>query len=118
MPSNTPSPMPARARRSGLDPTGKRALFESPVMAAPDTLRPGDDRVGRAALFSTGAHVPGTVVVECSRCDSRTRIGMGDLLVRLASLSVYLPLLRRNHPHRMRCPGCHHTAWCRIGWGE
>lgn len=111
-------PAPARPRRSALDPTGKRALFETPVVAAPDTLRPGGDRIGRAALFSTGEHVPGTVVVECSGCDSRTRISLGDLLVRLASFSMYLPLLRREHPHRMRCPGCDRTAWCRIGWGE
>lgn len=111
----TPS---GRPRPHALDPTGKRALFETPVVAAPDTLRSGADRVGRAALFSSGPRQPGTVVVECSRCETRTRVGLGNLAVRLASFSLYLPLLKGSHPHRMKCPGCHELTWCRIGWGE
>lgn len=104
-----------RSRPHALDPTGKRALFESPVVAAPDTLR-GGDRDGRTALFSTGPRIAGTVMVECSRCESRTRVGLGSLAVRLASFSLYLPLVKRSHPHRIKCPGCHETSWCRIRW--
>ncbi len=101
-----------------LDPTGKRALFETPVAAAPDTLRAGHNKRGRDALFSTGPPTPGTVLVECSSCRVRTRVGIGNMAVRLASFSVYLPLLRPTHPHRIKCPSCHATTWCRVGWND
>ncbi len=105
-------------RSSRLDPTGKRALFETPVVAAADSLEAGADRRGRSALFSVGPRRPGTVVVDCSSCRTRTRVGLGDLAVRLASFSLYLPLLKGDHPHRITCPACGRVAWCRIGWGE
>lgn len=113
-----PTPPSSSARGRGLDPTGKRALFETPVVAARDTLRPGSDRAGRDALFSTGRRVPGTVVVECSGCETRTRIGFADVALRLAAFSWYVPLLKRSHPHRIRCPDCRRFRWCRIGWTE
>lgn len=105
-----------RAPRRGLDPTGKRALFEAPVSAAPDTLRSGEAKRGRDALFSTGPPAPGTVLVECSACSARSRVTLGDVAVRLVSFSLFLPLLRPAHPHRIRCPECRKMAWCRIGW--
>lgn len=101
-----------------LDPTGKRALFESPVTAADDVLRSGSARTGRDALFSTGGPTPGTALVECSSCHTRSRVTLAEVAVRLASFSVYLPLLHPKHPHRIRCPHCRKAAWCRIGWGE
>ncbi|WP_436793953.1 hypothetical protein [Actinospongicola halichondriae] len=104
--------------RRNLDPKGKRALFETPVTAADDVLRAGEQADGRAALFSTGRPRPGTALVECSSCATRTRVTLGDIAVRLASFSVYLPLLHPRHPHRIRCPHCAKTSWCRIGWGE
>lgn len=99
------------------DPTGKRALFESPVEASPERLRAGA-REGRDAFFSSGGREAGTVVVECSSCDARSRVGLGDIAVRLASLSLYLPLLRPSHPHRITCPSCERATWCRIGWRD
>ncbi len=104
--------------RRNLDPTGKRALFETPVTAADDLLRAGEHADGRAALFSTGKPTPGTALVECSSCTTRTRVTLADVALRLASFSVYLPLLHPRHPHRIRCPHCGKTTWCRIGWGE
>lgn len=104
--------------RRGLDPTGKSALFGSPVQAAPDAIRSGNRREGRDALFSTGPAEVGTVLVECSACHGRTRIGLGDIAVRLASFSVYMPLLHPQHPHRIKCPGCHDLTWCKIGWRD
>lgn len=104
--------------RRKLDPTGKRALFETPVTAADEVLRRGEAPRGRDALFSTGRPQAGTVLVECSRCSTRTRVGLADIAVRLASFSVYLPLLRPKHPHRIRCPHCDKASWCRVGWGE
>jgi hypothetical protein len=104
--------------RRRLDPTGKRALFETPVTAADDVLRGGEATTGRDALFSTGKPTPGTALVECSSCATRTRVTLADVAIRLASFSVYLPLLHPKHPHRIRCPHCSETTWCRIGWGE
>lgn len=100
-----------------LDPTGKRALFEAPVSAPPDALGPGRARQGRAALFSTSARRPGTVVVECSSCDARTRTTLADLGVRLATFGLFLPT-RRGHPYLLRCPACGQRRWCRVGWTE
>lgn len=104
--------------RRNLDPTGKRALFETPVTAADDALRAGEHADGRAALFSTGKPTLGTALVECSSCTTRTRVTLADVALRLASFSVYLPLLHPRHPHRIRCPHCGKATWCRIGWGE
>lgn len=114
-------PERSSAPRSGqrrLDPTGKRALFETPVTAADDTLRPQRSLRGRDALFSTGPPTPGTVVVECSSCEARSRVSLAEIAVRLASFSVYLPLLHPRHPHRMACPECRRSTWCRIGWRD
>ena len=99
-----------------LDPTGKRALFEAPVSAAPDRVSVGAANQGRAALFSTAPRRPGTVVVECSGCKARTRVAAVDLGVLLVSGSAFVPF--RSHPHWMRCPSCRSRRWCRIGWTD
>ena len=99
-----------------IDPTGKRALFEAPVAAAPDQLRAEEPREGRAALFSTGPPRSGTVVIECSGCRCRTRASLVDLGVRLVSLSAFVPF--RRYPHWLRCPNCGRWEWCRVGWNE
>jgi hypothetical protein len=111
----------SEARRAGperptrdIDPTGKHALFSAPPMAAPDQLGPGQGKEGRQALFSTGARQFGTVVVTCSACRSRARISLGDLAVRLATISAWVP--GRRYSHWMRCPGCGGHQWCAIDW--
>ena len=100
-----------------LDPTGKRALFEAPVTAAPDQVAPGTPREGRAALFSTPQRRPGTVIVECSACQARSRTSLADLGVRFATFGLFLPT-RRHHPYLLRCPACGQRRWCRVGWSE
>ncbi len=100
----------------GLDPKGKRALFEAPVEAPADHLRPGPARSGRDALFSTGPRQRGTAVVECDGCGARSRVSLADLGLRLVSFSVWIP--GRRHAHWLSCPACGHRTWCRIGWDE
>jgi hypothetical protein len=101
----------------GLDPQGKRALFEAPVAAdRRQVLAPGRAPEGKAALFSAGPARPGTVIVDCGTCGARSRLGLLDVGVRLASLSVWLP--GRKRAHWISCPACGHRAWCRIGWTE
>lgn len=109
-------PRPRRGPSPWRDPTGKRALFEAPVSAAPDSLAPGRAREGREALFSVGPPRVGTAVVECEACGGRIRVSLADLGVRLAMVSAWLPI--RRHAHWMRCPSCEQRTWCRIGWRE
>ena len=97
-----------------LDPQGKRALFETPPSAPADALRPGGQRSGHDALFSTGPRQRGTVVIECSHCLSRSRSSLVDLGVRVVSLSAWVP--GRHYPHWLRCPACDRRSWCRIAW--
>lgn len=100
-------------RPRSIDPQGKRALFETPVEAAPDSLssRSAD---GKAALFSTGPAEPGTVVVECSGCQVRSRVSLMEVGLRLLQGSVWLPF--RRHGRLMRCPACGDRRWCRVHW--
>ena len=106
----------AQKRRHSLDPLGKRALFEAPVAAAPDTLRAGRERQGREALFSTGPRQFGTVVVDCSACKVRSRTSLADIGLRLFTGSAWLP--GREYSHWMRCPTCGHRTWCSVGWND
>ena len=99
-----------------VDPTGKHALFSAPVSSAPDRIRPGPRNEGRTALFSTPPRQVGTVVIECSECRARTRISAIDLILRLATGSVWWPL--NPYQHWVRCPACGHRQWCRIGWRD
>ncbi len=101
----------------GSDPTGKRALFESPVQAPPETRLGGASREGRDALFSSDRRTPGTVVIECERCSARSRVGLAELGIRLLTGSAWLPG-RGSRPHWMRCPSCNRRTWCRIGWTD
>jgi hypothetical protein len=55
-------------------------------------------------------------VVDCGGCGARSRVGLLDVGARLATLSVWLPALKRGH--WMSCPACGHRTWCRIGWTE
>ena len=99
-----------------MDPTGKAALFDHNVAAAPDQISSGPHNQGKAALFSMPPRRPGTVVIECSGCKARTRASLVDLGLRLATGSAWLPIQR--HSHWMRCPSCSQRHWCRVGWTD
>jgi hypothetical protein len=92
------------------DPQGKRALFsiEGPVPREPR------DATGKAALFSTATRRPGTVVLECSRCHGRTRVGYAEFARR--HLPVWLWLPWRAHSRYLECPACDHRAWVTTRW--
>jgi hypothetical protein len=100
----------------GFDPTGKRALFEAPVIAAHDRVAVGTAHEGRAALFSTPPRRAGTVVIECGGCKARSRASFVDLGMRLAAGSLWFPL--RGRPHWLKCPSCEQRQWCRIRWTD
>lgn len=98
------------------DPQGRRALFEMPVDAARDSIRSGEAKEGKDALYSTGPRQAGSVVVECDGCHARTRISLTDVAMRLAQLSVWIP--GRTKGHWMRCPACEKRTWCSVGWTD
>ncbi len=95
-----------------VDPTGKAALFGD-LAAQP---APGPETDGKTALFSSSRRRAGTVVVECSGCDARTRVSLVDVALRLGLGSVWFPF--RRHQHWMQCPSCGRRRWCRIGWTD
>jgi len=111
-----PSGRTASGRRASLDPQGRRALFETPVAAARDTIRSGRSSDGKEALYSTGPRRPGTVVVTCSGCKAKSRINLTDLGLRWLTGTAWLP--GRKDGHWMRCPSCNARTWCRIGWQD
>ena len=106
----------ARSTVRKIDPAGRHALFSTPPQAARDQLGPGNQKDGRQAFFSTGPRQAGTVVVICSTCQTRTRVTLVDLGIRLLSISMWIP--GRKDGHWMRCPGCHEHRWCQIAWND
>ena len=100
------------------DGTGKHALFSAahPAEAAPatDPLIGGDEPGGTEALYSVGAHRPGSVVFECSSCELRTRMSTVEAGLRIAMLSLWIP--GRHFSRWMLCPSCRTRRWSRIEW--
>ena len=111
-----PAGRSSSGRRRSLDPQGRRALFETPVSAARDTIRSGNPSEGKAALYSTGPRQTGTVVVSCGACDARTRINIADLGLRWLTGTIWIP--GRRQGHWMRCPSCHKRTCCSVGWQD
>ena len=89
-----------------VDAEGKRALFSS----ASDTASPG----------------VGSALVECSRCEARTVMGLMKAL-RASFPSLHLgvrvghgedvrtvSVLKHDYPTYMRCPACGRPSWVRL----
>ena len=87
------------------DPQGKRALFEAPAVEV------SSDVDGREAAFN---HTPPGVRIECSKCDTVTKVPFGEAIAGIARFTVWLPGPRFNR--WMTCPSCGRRAWCRIRW--
>lgn len=103
------------------DPRGKRALFSESATSAPaaeDAARRafGPDASGKAALFSTAIRRPGTLVVECSSCHGRSRVGYLDFARRHLPLWLWAPW--RHHSRLMTCPACGRRTWLAASWLE
>ena len=103
------------------DPSGKRALFS--VEASADHLDPHDapgrddgDPEGKAALYSTATRRAGTVVLDCSRCKGRTRVGYPEFVRRHFPAWLWFPW--REHSRLMVCPACGNRTWVAARWLE
>jgi hypothetical protein len=90
----------------------------------------GVDAQGKRALFSRAPEVAspglGSVLVECSRCDERTVLGLNQAL-RQALPSVHfavrvghgstvhgISMFKRDYASFMRCPACGRPSWVRF----
>jgi hypothetical protein len=101
----------------GDDPLGRRALFgppQSPAGAPATDGRAG----GRRAFFSEpspDAEEPAaaTVRVICRACRQATELSPGRAARALLG-TVWWPFGAWNH--RMRCPACGQVGWCRVEW--
>lgn len=97
------------------DPLGRRALFsESPTAngTTADTGRSGG--AGREALFTAGTRRWGTVVLDCSACGARTRVGWLDFWGRHLPFWLWFPWQR--HSHWIPCPACDRRTWLGVSW--
>ena len=98
---------------------GTRALFETPPIEIDDTLK-DDPLIGRSevdgvdALFSAGGREPGTAVLTCSECHVRSRISLVETVVRILSISLWIPT--RSYSRWMQCPSCQRRTWCKVEW--
>jgi hypothetical protein len=110
MPGNLRDVSHSRRHR---DPSGKGALFshEVPLIAAvPDAPAPIDterDVTPRRAA---------SVVVECSACDTKTRVSYFDFVLMNLPVGVWLPLPGLQFNHRMTCPSCGQWTWQQVHW--
>jgi hypothetical protein len=100
------------------DPLGKRALFS--VVEPDDAPRArsatATATITKESLFSAseGARRFGTVVVECSACGARTRLGWSEFAWRHLPVWLWLPWLR--HSQYMSCPACERRTWLGVAW--
>jgi hypothetical protein len=101
--------------------SGRRALFSDLDGPAPSRdPRPRARRSGRSgaegrqALFSAAPRADGTVLVECSACQSRTPVPVTGVWRHLVP-SVWVPV-RDAFPVWMHCPSCGRRTWCGLNW--
>ena len=96
------------------DPLGKRALFS--VAESPRANGPPTATITKESLFSAsgGARRFGTVVVECSACGARTRLGWAEFVWRHLPIGAWLPWLR--YSQYMSCPACDRRTWLGVAW--
>ena len=102
--------------RRHRDPSGKAALFSHgapPVTPGADDVLAGDDI---EIIEETDARRAGTLVVECSACDARTRIGYVDFVLLNLPVGVWLPLPGLHFNRRMTCPACSQWTWLQAKW--
>jgi hypothetical protein len=67
-------------------------------------------------LFSSAVRRPGTLVVECSRCRGRTRVGYVEFARQHLPFWVWTPW--RRYTRYAVCPMCARRSWIAARWFE
>ena len=98
------------------DPLGRRALFSPPPEAASPPRTSGREVTGKEALYSTASSSPSltTVMVECSGCGGRSRIGLVEFAWRHLPFWLWIPWAR--YSNLMTCPACHRRTWLGVAF--
>lgn len=94
------------------DPDGKRALFDpSPGSEAARAVKPTKPvgNAGKGALFSAAERQPGTVVMHCSDCGARSRVGLVEYAWRHLPFWLWIP--GKKYSRLLRCAACDQLAW-------
>jgi len=110
-----------RTRTDERDPTGKAALFTGVTGTRPPvspTVSAGTHSSEMSTAPLPGTRKPGTLVVECSACSSRTRVDYVEFALLNLPFALWLPLPGRRYNRRMRCPACAEWVWVRASWLE
>lgn len=97
------------------DPLGKRALFSTPEAPRAANGR-STGTMRKESLFSAseGGRRFGTVVVDCSACGARTRLGLAEFAWRHLPVWLWLPWMR--YSQYMSCPACERRTWLGVAW--
>jgi hypothetical protein len=95
------------------DPLGKRALFS---VAEPPRATNSTATISKTSLFSAseGARRFGTLVVVCSACGARSRLGWAEFASRHLPYGLWFPWLR--YSQYMSCPACERRTWLGVAW--
>jgi hypothetical protein len=99
------------------DPLGKRALFSvAEAPAARPSPAAATATMSKESLFSASedARRFGTVVVDCSACGARSRLGWAEFAWRHMPFGLWIPWLR--YSQYMSCPACERRTWLGVAW--
>jgi hypothetical protein len=96
-------------RGRARDPSGKAALFShgATPLVVDEEPAPPPEPAGRKV---------GTLVVECSACETSSRVSYLDFVLLNLPIGVWLPLPGLGFNRRMTCPACGRWTWLQAHW--
>ncbi|MGO9341051.1 MAG: hypothetical protein ACLP6E_00830 [Acidimicrobiales bacterium] len=107
-----------RAHKRGRDtiPLGKHALYSQAQVDRSDAKAservPGAPPLARVGI--RGSDALGVVVLDCSRCGARSKVGMGKFIT--LHFPVWLWRPGRGYARLMTCPACRTRSWLSASW--
>ena len=99
------------------DPQGKRALFDpSQGDAAEGLIRPTvpSGQSGKKSLFEAAERRPLTVVMHCSECGGKSRVGVVEFAKRHFPFWLWIP--GKRHSRLLRCANCETLTWQSVSF--
>lgn len=99
------------------DPQGKRALFDpSAGDRAEKVMRPTvpAGQAGKQSLFEAAERRPLTVVMNCSECGAKTRVGLAEYATRHFPFWLWIP--GKAYSRLLRCAACDRLTWQAVNF--